>query len=256
MTANYQQLHAFVRPAADKCGFVGWIIILVSILIGVLRSVHFDPETASALLRWPQRHEVVIVLLAVAIVTLHIVYRIWSFDRQAESLALHAVNALDTGGSARNENSRLLDRLTIEIACVVKIRLGLPVDNPANRQAAWREASAYIREITRPGAKHEHLRHTHRVQHLAGAVTLVFLPTEADMLAKRISTSLTMRQRRRFVAGEVPDFADALLSTMRWKPGPVESSGERSPQPFTMPLIDMESGDQTLDVTPALPPTH
>lgn len=244
MTSYYRQLHAYVRPRADYCGFVGWIILSVFALLALGRvMLHLNPALIIALARWPTNHESAVIAAAVVVILMHCLYRVLAFDREAEDITRRAVKALDDGGSADTSNSMMGHRITIEIACVVKVRLGLPVDNAANRQAAWREASAYLREITRPGGAQQDMRITHRPQHLACAVTLVFLPTEADMLCKRISNSLTMKLRTKFVAGDIPDFGDALLAVMQSRPVQALKCGTQSSRPQSDLLIDMESGN-------------
>jgi len=237
-------MHAYVRPRADSCGFIGWVIVLVFVLIGLARVLtHVTPDLIIALAKWPAYHERVILMTAVLAILMHTVYRVLAFDHEAEKITRSSVKALDDGGSCDDSNSMMGHRITIEIACVVKIRLGLPVDNAANRQAAWREASAYLREITRPGGPQQDMRTTHKPQHLACAVTLVFLPTEADMLCRRVSQSLTMKMRQKFVAGEIPNFGDALLAVMQSKPAPARKCGTQSSKPLSDLLIDMENGN-------------
>jgi hypothetical protein len=127
--------------------------------------------------------------------------------------------ALDAGGGHNFATSRFTFALSEEI----KLRMGCPEDNQANRLSARSEGLRILRdwaaapnpnaddEAAQQGGRAWGMRKTHLVSHLAHAVNLVFLPSHDDIVIGDMTRSSAWHRRRERLVHSPSSFLARLL---------------------------------------------
>lgn len=192
---------------------IGGVVTLIGIVWIGIRSGALGPELVLDLFTWPAEHTRALFTAGLIVFALGLLYRLLTLDMEAENMADQAVRAQND--PALTDPNRMHSSFTIEIANVVKARLGTPVRNAANVLAARGEARRYVDQQTRPGMPQEGLRISHALEHIQAAVELVFDPSDFELRLQRRSTSYRMRARRAILHQERQDFLGVLALGLR-----------------------------------------
>lgn len=221
-----QAVFEWLGRRVDFLTGIGGVVSLIGFLWIGIKTGSIGPELVEDLFTWPAAHTQALFTAGLIVLALGVLYRLLTLDLEAEHMAANAVFAQNN--PRLTDENRMHSAFTVEVANVVKSRLGTPVRNAANELAVRGEARRYVDQQTRDGMPQSGMRISHALEHIQAAVELVFEPSDFELQLQRRSRSYRMRARRNILHREPQDFLGVLALGLRLALSQVLPSGTRS----------------------------